>query len=369
MKSKQPHARKKLHKQKIISRAITDYSKAREEEEFSDPYHDQEERDADKLLVCDETNLAILSRLQQASLVHPLRYWDAERVLALAMARHPRLGANSPARIITRDILRCILRLLRPREHLLIFGGVHSDEHGDIGPLRSVWAFDLYTGSYVRKSDLPFDLFGMTSCVVGRHVWVFGGYHYDSAKPNSDALIYDLDNDEWSIEPNIFGDSSGCVGASCVYFNDLICVFGGHKSIDCNVGQNDVCFRVSTGEFVSLPQRSNSKTLCITKCVLVGSIVIVFAVARKCANVNTKTHQFIRPPFSGNCCNAIQMLDLSDMEKGWHALSMPTRLSGDHLESDGRFYLQDSTLVLCGGSVSVQSCTCCDPTPDINTWK
>lgn len=119
----------------------------------------------------------------------------ADRILALAMARHVRLGADSPAKIITRDVLMLIAAFIRPREHLLICGGRTTWSPGRADAqavLSDAWDLDLWSGTWRRLPDLPRPLADhCCAWKTGEELWVLGGVG------NHDAYIYSVATGEW----------------------------------------------------------------------------------------------------------------------------------------------------------------------------
>jgi len=106
----------------------------------------------------------------------PNRWWAVERMLAFAMARHARLGADSPARIVSKDVLRKIFEFVRPQERMIVAGGEYDEFWTNQMPLRCVYDLDLYSGRWRRLPDLPVALMDCAP-VVGRgnELWLFGG--------------------------------------------------------------------------------------------------------------------------------------------------------------------------------------------------
>jgi hypothetical protein len=184
----------------------------------------------------------------------------SQRILALAMARHPRLGAESPARLLTRDLLRVIRFHLRPRQSLYICGGrwmvgAHSRLNANSPPceLQDLFELDLVTGEWSRLRDMPTALWG--HCCAYRpeqqELWVFGG------AGNRDCFVYASRTDTWTVIKEVCDDADIREGAACVIYRDRVLIIGGGQRSQRNVlvpAQTDVMFDLATGEFHNVPE-------------------------------------------------------------------------------------------------------------------
>jgi hypothetical protein len=194
--------------------------------------------------------------------------------------------------------------------------------------LRCCYDLDLYTGQWRQLSSLPVKLSG-ASCAVyekpdgKRELWLIGGAVVGpKLRPtdNLDAYIYSFCTDSWSVEPNILDDRCGRYYASMVIYGSLCCVFGG-GSVDsrrlygmpgrpADLPSPDVCFDLTSGQFVTLPERPLWKSLRKTKALLVGSCVVVMSFAVWCVNTSTIKYSLARPSMATSCCNGLHYLDL-----------------------------------------------------------
>ncbi len=216
-----------------------------------------------------------------------------DRIRALAMACHPRLGAESPARRLTKDVLRVIHFHMSEQQSLLLCGG-HARTGGPPQQLQDLFELDLQNGLWRRLCDMPRALSG--HCCAHRpeqqELWVFGGI------ANKDCFIYSALTDSWAVIDNICDDDFFREGAACVIHGNRAFIVGGYETARRLVAaETDVLFDLTTGYFYDVPARPYASRCCrAAAAVLVGSLVVVALNAPRCVNLR-EGEQVILLPF------------------------------------------------------------------------
>jgi hypothetical protein len=223
-----------------------------------------------------------LPRIDEVLNASPQRYYAVERFLAFCGGRHSRLGAASPVRILTKDVLMILWkRFLKPVEQLLVIGGEFKPPNSAMPPkpLSSVFVVDLHTGIWRPKESIPVN--GLVNACAAVHrrsgdVWVIGGR--TGAGVNYDAFVYNAMEREWDVEENVFGDKMVRCFGSIVIVNDILYAIGGTNDETRGIGAlaaPDLAFDIYTGEMIALPPRPNAaQFVCTNSCVVANRYLV-----------------------------------------------------------------------------------------------
>ena len=103
---------------------------------------------------------------------------------------------------------------------IYILGGYSVDKDGNEASTPQVWAFDVNTQSYSRKTDMPVPVDDSVSLVYqNRYVYLVSGWHKDDNVVN--VQMYDSQTDTWSPASDwpgapVFGHAGGIVSHTMV---------------------------------------------------------------------------------------------------------------------------------------------------------
>jgi hypothetical protein len=220
--------------------------------------------------------------------------------VAFLMGRHHRLGAESPVRLLPKDLIRFILALLKAR--VIVVGGlVNKSELAH--PNREVHTFQpyyddpvsthvctlLHSQGCAKLPNLPIALaFECGACDESR-IFVAGGCERFSTgrqltgadgpwegRPNLDVFVFSRKKWTWSKMTSLL--RKPCIrGASVVFGSKLIILGGYHGS---GVTTPDRAFNISGDpRRIHFPQRVNLQTDCWyveSSCVVIGSYLVAF---------------------------------------------------------------------------------------------
>ena len=152
------------------------------------------------------------SRLQEAAEKRANRFSNAERILALAMARHHRLGADSAARHLPRDVLRLLFCLLN-EETLFAFGGRHYSLGERQEPEPSDVCFSLNLSdihaSWSLLPPMPCAVVNGTA-VEWKHWIILLGCRDGEERACPDVFVFDKQSMQWSTHKGILPDRHRC---------------------------------------------------------------------------------------------------------------------------------------------------------------
>jgi hypothetical protein len=304
--------------------------------------------------------------------------------VAFLMARHPRLGVDSPAHWLPKDLFRFIFGLLK--ERVLVCGGLVHLSHLSRS-IRDMKVFQPFYDDPVstsacffldgtRREELPpmpvslafacgvvgekylFVLGGAERRAVGR--WVTGADGPWEGKANLDAFFFSFKSKTWktiscAIQRPCFR------GASVIFGNKLI-ILGGHEG-NGGVLTRDRAFDISNkSELVRVhfPQRRNLSTHCWyveSSCVVIGKYLLAF-----CCYVSNH----------GRRRSQVDVVDLSNNFSNW--ICIPQLENANAFAHAGFGLLQGLLFVvggLKGGSFrcAVDSVLIADLTKPILEWK
>ncbi len=284
-----------------------------------------------------------------------------ERLLAFAMCRHARLGARSPARVLSRDVMGVIARFvpgvwvvvaggaeMRPKER-----GADDDDEQDLeyedhrrGPLNnrrftvhdspSAW---LWNGHHEWVS-LPDMLTPVSECqlhyfAAEKEVWCLGAVD-GAASPN--ALVLNLKNRIWrSVEDVITPPRRG---ATSIVYKNMLLTFGGEIGGQ-RIRDSQFCLsgRSPWGSR-ALPDRPgilDHWTFALP--ILLGDMLLVWATG-------------VVLDETGNDCHVV---DLSNSCPNWCVITGVSGLEG--IRSSAMFAL-DGKLYVAGGVMETGCSTC-----------
>ncbi len=144
------------------------------------------------------------------------RITDRKRMLAFAAARHPRLGAFSPARVLIKDTLKLIFKAMKDIEFVVVMmpGVEEADEESKIraAPFSGVFRFSLENFRFSKLPDPPeplnfarLNVVGLgggrfvvaggrkgkyrRNVVVNQHIWLFDGRSWEKIPACLDRLL------------------------------------------------------------------------------------------------------------------------------------------------------------------------------------
>jgi hypothetical protein len=160
-----------------------------------------------------------------------------DRLLALAMCRHQRLGKDSPARVLSRDVLTVIAQFV-PGTVVIVGGGLEifrredEDEEddpfdrNDYKPSLAVWEWDGHR-SWQRFPDLPEPMAECHFLFVPQHqeVWGVGGRDSKTYEPYGHAWVLSLKNNTWRRVPDVVNPPRR--GGRSVVYKNVILTIGG----------------------------------------------------------------------------------------------------------------------------------------------
>ncbi len=172
-----------------------------------------------------------------------------QRLLAFAMCRHRRLGADSAARILTRDVMTVIASFV-PGVQVVVGCGWESilkpegnhdlDGRFSSSLSQSVWLWDG-RANWTFLPDLPEPCREAQFLYFAprREVWCVG-FCSPHGNASSEAWVLSLDTREWRMVPHVINPPRRG-GVSVIYRNVLL-TFGGFTSED---PPRDSCFVLS----------------------------------------------------------------------------------------------------------------------------
>ncbi len=211
----------------------------------------------------------------------------------------------------------------------------------------SFFELDLTTFDRVNLAPCPARLknaFG-TLHPSNKELFVFGGWDTEKGDANHDCFVYSFVDQSWRCEENVFGDSFGRVKGSVVIYKNLVVVLGGFGATTENAP--DFAFTLPYGSIVDLPSRPGNFP--VTKSLLLGSFLLVFATSQACKRQEWKVDQR-RPPLAPqDCCQFFGYLDLNNIKFGWKTLGPPIQ---QHL-FDFQVHLMGTKVVVSGGTVKI----------------
>jgi hypothetical protein len=249
-----------------------------------------------------------------AAASHHHQITNAHRILALAMARHRRLGSESPASSLSKDVLRLIFRFLI-KEVLYVFGGfIKAGSYDDYNKskrryYRSCWSLDLsVVGSKWRRlPNLPCRLC-QAAVAQDPHtglIWVCGGMKKiprngkrDLKNLNFDAFVYSPKTNEWTTKQDFFVDDAargfGHLSIQ-VTRNLLIATGGAHTYKHDTLPAFDMCVKLpSEIPFEDFPVRKFMKNETDAKSFVVGQFLLVLSFA-PCKNLSHVAYDWVSP--------------------------------------------------------------------------
>jgi hypothetical protein len=169
-----------------------------------------------------------------------------DQCYAFLMARHLRLGEDSPARVLVKDMFKYICSFVIKREKLLFF------RQG------SFLELDLNSGALVELPPMPVSLSNGFGCIRSnnKELFVFGGVD-DAHTPNLDCFVFEFASRTWRCEENVFGEDDGRLNGSCVIYKNLVVVVGSMRPAAqlASEAAPDFAFLLPSGKIVDLPPR------------------------------------------------------------------------------------------------------------------
>ena len=165
-----------------------------------------------------------------------------QRLLAFAMCRHWRLGQDSAARVLSRDVMTVIARFV-PGTLVVVGGGTEAkdrvkqedEEEEDVGfeerftyeASLSMWQWNGHR-TWQELPDLPEPNRDCQMLYVAEReeVWCVGGYDEDTRQPFGRALVLSLKSLTWRRVKDVVNPPRAG-GTSFVYRN-MIVTLGGH---------------------------------------------------------------------------------------------------------------------------------------------
>lgn len=396
------------------------------DEMLNDAETDLRNRTAQEKL-CDLISAAEARILADAARHRSTSTFNAERILALAMARHPRLGSMSAARILTKDILRYIFSMLNS-EHLIIVGGIQttSGGHGHFlwdppfsmlmgKPLRDVWRLNLISGAWTSLPSLPIAIANPSVCLRGEEeLWVMGGYRKVSSKDstlvgNVDAFVFSFRRWRWlhlkCFLDDGFGRSAAAIHIqelskgtpwtkvddySCTKSDDgyaLLLVCGGGSGEQRSTRASpDLALLVppfsrwetfaneqgvvsdkdvwDTVKDLRLPKRLGTDTEKRARIFPLGGPFLAVITMGWCRTRKIDKWNSMQVDSPDLCCSSLHILDTRDVTSGWKRL--PFLRPKLHLFRDASVWMQGTELHCAYGSRCVINCSCCGPDREPN---
>ena len=267
-------------------------------------------------------------RLEAASFERSFVVTNAERILAFAMARHTRLGSESAAFMISKDILRVIFGLLNS-EILFLFGGIGAKDSS----FSDSWSLDLskYNASWNELAPLPRPVWGASCCEDSQNgrIYLIGGKSKSNSGEsisNKSVFVYHVRVNRWEERENILIEPRQ--GSSCLIYQEKLFILGGHFR-----ERNDEKEQMPGPDLVlslpdltlcgTLPFRPFSEDFWQTKTFSVSSFLIVFCFSRKmCIDTSSERYDFVQTIDPSQCCNQLMYLDLDESIPEWHGKRM-----------------------------------------------
>lgn len=270
---------------------------------------------------------------------------DKRRLLAFCMCRHRRLGSESPARILFKDCLRVIWRVMQSMDSILVVEGRKAGS--------AVFSLSMADFSWSRLPDIPVSLNSPRGCSCLCLLWfvaekkekivlglgsgkivVLGGVldRHGFDLPNRDVWLFE--DGSWSrIEANV-SDKLGRGGA--VEWNGRLLLLGGQGK---GVGRRDVLLDLHTLSPIDFPSRPDHRKFWnVIKSARFGSLLVckasclilflkrmcpkvVLAVAKSCINLMKDVWNGFFPSKNPlNCCVQFVAIDLNNIQDGWFDL-------------------------------------------------
>jgi hypothetical protein len=212
-----------------------------------------------------------------------------DRLMALAMCRHPRLGRNSPARVLSRDVLTVIARFV-PGTTVIVGGGLEisaqrkergegppfvDDPRFDFTPSLRVWEWDGHR-SWLRFPDLPGP---MAECQFlhvpqTQEVWCVGGYDTtaDTLDAFGHAWVLSLKSYTWRLVPDVVKPARRG-GFSVVYKNAILTMGGYYQGGE--LAPDSVFVISGVSPWKKWPERMSEGKLSIVSCCLLRHLLIL----------------------------------------------------------------------------------------------
>jgi hypothetical protein len=250
--------------------------------------------DVDEVDEIDEVDMRELKRSEFSKEVHHAilqvensRWTRHDRLLAFAMARHHRLGANSFARMLPKDVFSVIAHFVHGLE-VFVYGGVEMKENkndyyednnfeldhsvvldGNV-PSLNCW---MWRGGnrFEELPPMPEQRFNATALYYngsnGAEVWCVGGYTKCEMDEES-ALVFSFERREWRTM-----DGVACrKGPYVLYENTILSLGGWNLTAESPPG----CFYTIEGDepWRALPERP-AVHCGSTMCILLGDILVV----------------------------------------------------------------------------------------------
>lgn len=359
--------------------------------------------------------------IADALLKRPKSIYNAERILAFSMARHRRLGADSPARILSKDVIRYIYSWLNQEEAFFVIGG-HMTRMSMIfkspisllkGQLRDdFWKLNLLSGAWKNLPSLPRAIGNPSVCMCGdEELWVMCGYiqEEDKMAPNYDAFVFSFQQWRWLHLSNLLDDGyarseaaiymdnhgwrdKGQTPWSTVFYTAnmsrskddrallLVCAgssFVGRESEA--FASPDLALLIpsfSTWEkhadskgFVSektvwtlvegleLPERKGTEKQHSARILHLGGPLVAVASFGHCKVLHDDQGYIYHAKYPNMCCSSFHVIDLRYLLAGWKRL--PWLKPGYHARFDTSLWIQDNSLYCGFGHQTVVMCPCC----------